>query len=206
MFNPNENEDQITPQVQENSLNLNSLSQSQGNSNFITTPSDSPQIQTPQLINDKSNSKVNKGKMYLSELNRFCIPFKENKDKYCPVLFFCFFTSIVILSILGLIFDNKEKDDKSVYIGFILGGIIFIGFSIIIAYKCYHTVYFIMGENSITLIQKYLLRKKEIIYNSGEIEKVELHKTKKNETGNFDKYFYKLEIISKNKGNKIIFS
>ena len=59
-----------------------------------------------------------------------------------------------------------------------------------------------MGENSITKLIKCLLRKKEIIYNSGEIEKVKFQKTKKDETRNF----YKLEIISKKKGNKIIFS
>ena len=51
-------------------------------------------------------------------------------------------------------------------------------------------------------MKKSILRQKEIIYNSGEIEKVKFQKTKKDETRNF----YKLEIISKNKGNKIIFS
>ena len=50
-------------------------------------------------------------------------------------------------------------------------------------------------------MKKSILRKKEIIYNSGEIEKIEFQKTKKGEYG----YIYKLEIISK-KRNKIIFS
>ena len=54
-----------------------------------------------------------------------------------------------------------------------------------------------MNENSLTILIKSYLSKEEIIYNSGEIEKVEFQKTKKE--GN--KYFYKLEIFSKRKGN-----
>ena len=207
LFNPNENVDQITPEAQDNSLNLNSLSQSKGNSNFITTPSDSPQIQTPQLINDESNSKVKKGKIYLSDLNTFCIPIEECIEKYIPIMVFCFATLFVIIGILGLIFDifkNKDNDNDRIIccIAFIIGGFFFIALSILISYNNDHTVYFIMGENSITILIKCLLRKKEIIYNSGEIEKVKFQKTKKDEKG----YFYKLEIISKKKGNKIIFS
>jgi len=59
-----------------------------------------------------------------------------------------------------------------------------------------------MNENSLTILIKSYLSKEEIIYNSGEIEKVEFQKTKKE--GN--KYFYKLEIFSKRKGNRIIFN
>ncbi len=61
LFNPNENEVQTTPEVQYISLNLNDQAQNQRNDSFIPTPSDSPKIQTPQLIDDnnnKSNTKV----------------------------------------------------------------------------------------------------------------------------------------------------
>ena len=155
LFNPNENVDQITPEAQDNSLNLNSPFQSKGNSNFITTPSDSPQIQTPQLINDKFNSKVKKGKIYLSDLNTFCIPFKECIEKYFTIMFFCLATPFVIMGILGLKLDIIIKNnDISTCIWFILGGFTFIGISIIIAYKISHTVYFIMEENSIICWKK----------------------------------------------------
>ena len=59
-----------------------------------------------------------------------------------------------------------------------------------------------MGENSLTLLKKSICGKKEIIYSSGEIEKVQFQKIKKEKS----RYFYELKIISKNKGNKIIFS
>ena len=125
LFNPNENVDQITPEAQDNSLNLNSPFQSKGNSNFITTPSESPQIQTSQLINDESNSKVKKGKIYLSDLNTFCIPFEECEFKYFPIMFFCLGTPFVIMGILGLIFDNYGNDNNNdkiiACIGFIIG-------------------------------------------------------------------------------------
>jgi hypothetical protein len=196
LFNPNENEDQITPEAQDNSLNLKSLSQSKGNSNFITTPSDSPQIQTPQLINDESNSKVKKGKIYLSDLNTFCISYKEGLDKYYPFLFLCSGIISVIIGLLVLIYSNQNL----VIIVFLLLGIIFICFSIIIFYTDYHTIYFIMGENSLTILKKSILGKKERVYNSGEIKKAKFHKIKI-ETG----YIYELEIISKNKENKNIF-
>ena len=68
-----------------------------------------------------------------------------------------------------------------------------------------------MGENSLTIIKKSALRKKEIIYNSGEIEKVQfIHQKVEYTNPNIkyeygDTYIYKLEIISKNKGNKTIF-
>ena len=57
-----------------------------------------------------------------------------------------------------------------------------------------------MGENSLTILKKSILGKKERVYNSGEIKKAKFHKTKI-ETG----YIYELEIISKNKENKNIF-
>ena len=180
-FNPNENEDQITPWAQDISLNLNSLSQNQGNDYFKSTPSDSPQIQTPQLINDndKSKDKVKKGKIYLFDLNTFCIPFKEFMDKYFPVFMFCFGAPYAIMGIFGLIFCNNIDKGIEVSVGFIIGGIIFIAVSFMINYTDYHTVYFIMEESSLTVVLKYIFRKKEIIYNSGEIKKVKFTKTKK---------------------------
>ena len=54
-----------------------------------------------------------------------------------------------------------------------------------------------MGEDSLTILKKSILGKKERIYNSGEIKKVKFYKTKI-ETG----YIFELEIISKNKENK----
>ena len=143
-----------------------------------------------------------KGKIYLSDLNTFCIPIKECMDKYIYVYMFCFGVAFVILGIFELIFGYNKKEVVIVGIGFILFGIIFICVLIRQDNINFHTVYFMMGENSLTLIQKSICRKKEIIYDSGEIEKVEFQKTKKNE----EEYIYKLEIISKNKGNKIIFS
>ena len=198
LFNPNENEDQITPGVQDISLNLNNQTQNQGNGDFIPTPSDSPQNQTPQFIdyNDKSNSKVKKGKIYLSDLHTFCISYKEGLDKYYPFLFLGSGIISVIIGLIVLIYTNQNL----VIIVFLLLGIIFICFSIIIFYTDHHTIYFIMGENSLTILKKSILGKKESIYNSGEIEKAKFHRTKI-ETG----YIYELEIISKNKENKNIF-
>ena len=198
LFNPNENEDQITPGAQDISLNLNNQAQIQGNNSLVPTPSDSPPIQTPQIIDDnnKSNTKVKKGKIYLSDLNTFCISYKEGLDKYYPFLFLCSGIISVIIGLLVLIYSNQNL----VIIVFLLLGIIFICFSIIIFYTDYHTIYFIMGENSLTILKKSILGKKERVYNSGEIKKAKFHKTKI-ETG----YIYELEIISKNKENKNIF-
>jgi len=195
LFNPNENDEQVTPGAQDISLNLNSQAQNQGNDNSIATPSDSTQNQTPQLIkdNDKSNAKNNKGKIFLTDLNTFCISFKEGIDKYYPFLFLCSGTVSLIIALIVLIYSNQTL----VIIVFLLLGTMFIVFSIIVSYTDYHTIYFIMGEDSLTILKKSILGKKERIYNSGEIKKVKFYKTKI-ETG----YIFELEIISKNKENK----
>jgi len=89
LFNPSQNEDKTYPETQDISLNLNNQTQSQGNDNYISTPFDSPQIQTTQINNNnnETNLKTKKSKIYLTELNTFCIPFEENSNKCFPYSF-----------------------------------------------------------------------------------------------------------------------
>ena len=108
LFNPNENEEQITPGVQDISLNLNSQTKNQESNKFITTPSDFPQIQTPQLINHNAK----KGKIYLSDLNTFCIRFKIEDCEISLIIFFILFGSIFAISgIIALTFNHSKIVD-----------------------------------------------------------------------------------------------
>ena len=111
LFNPNEIEEQVYSGDQDLSLNLNNQCQSQGNDNFIATPSSSTQIKSPQLINDndKFNGNAKKGKIYLTDLNTFCIPFKEGCDKYFPFMFISSGIANIIMGIISAIFSNEIK-------------------------------------------------------------------------------------------------
>ena len=209
LFNPNEKENQMASGTQDISLNLNNPSQSHGNDNSINTTPSSPQIQSSQLANangvniDRSNAKVKNGKIFLTDLNTFCIILRGPCENFFSnIFFFSGFASFILA--IRLLVSIKET---IIILASGIFSIFCIFISIIKFYSKYHIIYFIMGENSLTIIKKSALRKKEIIYNSGEIEKVQfIHQKVEYKNPEYgDTYNYKLDIISKNKGNKTIF-
>ena len=85
-------------------------------------------------------------------------------------------------------------------------GLIFLSCSIFCFCKTYHSAFFILGPNSLTVIKKAMCNKKCRIYNPGDLERIDftntLTKGKRNVTVNN----YILKVVEKNGNIDVIFN
>ena len=203
LFIPIQNKNEMTPGTQDIYLDLGIEDQSQVKDKSLINPCNPSQIQTPQLTCDCNNGMSNdhaKYRICQTDLNTFCISLRDNPCyKYIYRIFFYVSIAPLVSSIILYFFWK----DGFVCFMIALLGIIYLLISLILYCIFYHSIYFIIEENSLTILKKGHLVKDKTIYKSGEIEKIDFQKT-------FDEnkrsYNYKIEIFSKSKGNRVIFS
>ena len=132
---------------------LNDLSQ--------TSNSTAAQIQYQNYTNI---SQVPHKKIRQTDENTFCIP-TACFFKCFPFIFFLAGIGFAAIGFINL---------KELYF-IIIFGLVFSSSGILMGFVMYNDVYFIMGPNTLMIMQKALFRKKIITYNPGEIERVDFN-------------------------------
>ena len=84
-------------------------------------------------------------------------------------------------------------------------------FSIIAFFSHIHSIFIVLGPNALTVIKKALCHKKTIIYNTGDLERINFTETKvKGKTigkkGNYDGYKYEFTVVSKSGNVDLIYN
>ena len=157
--------------------------------NVLSQTSNSTAAQI-QYQNYTNISQVPHKKIRQTDENTFCIP-TGCVCKCFPIIFF--FVGIGIAAI-GFIYI-KELFPITIF-GFVFGiSTLSMGFII------YNDTYFIMGPNTLKIIQKALFRKKIITYNPGEIERVDFNHNfhyHDDEDGGGYIHSYSLDVVLKN--------
>lgn len=112
-------------------------------------------------IPHKGISQVNKNTFHISTGCCF---------KLFPIIFFC--AGVFLIFLFPLL-----KTIKVGYYSIITSivGILFSAVGIYLFFKMYNNIYFIMGQNTLTVIKKAMCGKKKTIYNHGELKAVEFN-------------------------------
>ena len=135
-------------------------------------------------------------KIYKTDTNTYCINNGGNRIGWCIF----FFLVSVGIPLWILIYDIQHSIEMiSILVAVILSFIIL--FTCVLVFSCrIHYTTITLGPNSITIYQKAILRKREITYYTGELERAELtgNIAQNHETGEL-LYLYRLYLIPKSK-------
>ena len=131
--------------------------------NVLSQTSNSTAAQI-QYQNYTNISQVPHKKIRQTDENTFCIP-TACFFKCFPFIFFLAGIGFAAIGFINL---------KELYFIMIFG-LVFSSSGILMGFVMYNDVYFIMGPNTLMIMQKALFRKKIITYNPGEIERVDFN-------------------------------
>ena len=154
LFIPIQNKNEMTPGTQDIYLDLGIEDQSQVKDKSLINHCNPSQIQTPQLTCDCNNGMSNdhaKHRICQTDLDTFCISLIDNScHKYVYRIFF--FISIFPFACSIYLYFILKDGFVCFMIAFV--GIIYLLISLLMYCISYHSIYFIIEENSLTILRK----------------------------------------------------
>ena len=128
--------------------------------------------------------------------------FQQDNNTYYLTIGNCYKYESCIPFVIGLLFILASIYYMAGHFLPIIIGSFFIFFSFLYLFFTYHSIFFILGPNTLTVIKKALCLKRSKIYNPGDLQRIDFTLTK----GNGSNYNHVLKVVEKNGKEGLIFN